>query len=190
MAKFMKTKWVLLLLAVLGFIVVNWRLPFLRFTNHWANTAVGQLELLFVLVLIVVALGRLNQWASQWRAFPFQLGLVLMSVSVMGMAVVRSCSFPPHDNEADTYFNKIAQIDAHLAVYRVTGGGGATEASGIEVRREQVLLPGVLLVQTVFSQYGLSEIAYTKTDRGVLLHSPSSPAVLCVVAPKKRFFYF
>ena len=144
----MKTKLVLLL-GVLLVILVNWRLPILRFTNHWANAAFALLVSLIPLLLIGAGIVHLGQYRNRWVSVPLALGLLLLSLPLFAVVVFEAFTLPPFANEDDGSFAKIEQIDPQLAVYRTNGG--ATMAYGIVVRQKQSILPGVLLVKQVFS---------------------------------------
>jgi hypothetical protein len=184
----MKTKSVLLLLlGVWVLTLVNWRLPFVRFSNHWANAAFGLLVSLIPFGLIGVGIGHLSTYRNRGVSTALSLGLLLLSLPQVVVVLVEALSLPPLANEDDASFAKIAQIDEQLAIYRTNGG--ATTDYGIVVRQEQRLVPGVLLVKQVFSKYGISYLNYTKVGNHLTIIDPASTLVTHEVE-LKRFVYF
>ena len=119
----MKTRLLLLLLlCVLLFAVGNWQWPFLRFTNHWANQAFALLLFGLVLGLLRVSMRRVSQWRNRWLAIPLTLGLFLLFLPFALAVVFLVFTLPPLCQQDSPTFQKIAQIDEHLAVYRTDGG--------------------------------------------------------------------
>jgi hypothetical protein len=183
----MKTKSVLLLLGVLLVTLVNWRLPFLRFTNHWANAAFALLVSVIPLLLLGAGIVHLGTYRNRWVSAPLALALLLLSLPLFAVVAFEAFTLPALANEDDGSFVKIEQIDEQLAVYRTNGG--ATTAYGIVVRQEQRLLPGVLLVKQVFSQYGINRVNCIKVDNHLTIVEPyATPGTHKVEL--KRFVYF
>lgn len=193
----MNTKSLVLLLGTTLLAVLNWKFPFLRFTNHWANDGFAVLfsilPLLLLGGLIMRSLKGFNRWVSALLtgvllllAVPCML-LLTYKVTILAFDFIGLMSLPPHANDQDGSFEKMAQVDEHLAVYRTNGG--ATTAYGIVVRQERPLLPGVLLVKDVFSQYRLENVACRKTGPRLTIRHPSSGQVLKEVT-LKPFLYF
>ncbi|WP_426059749.1 hypothetical protein [Hymenobacter sp. B1770] len=191
----MKTKTLLLLLlGVLLLAVLNWKWPFLRFTNHWTNDVFAVLVAALPVLLLVGLIGRITKAFNRWVAWPLTGVLVVVAVPFMAILVFKFTilafeliAHPPHANDQDGGFEQVAQLDEHMAVYRTNGG--ATTAYGIVVRQERPLVPGVLLVRNVFAQYRLENVACQLTGPRLTIRHPSSGQVLKEVT-LKRFFYF
>jgi amino acid transporter len=183
----MKTKSVLLLLGVWLMTLLNWRLPFLRFSNHWANVAFVLLASLLPFGLIGTGLVHLGKYRPTEGSRLLTLGLLLLSLPLFAVVVVEVLILPPLANEDDASFAKIAQIEEQIALYRTNGG--ATTEYGLVVRQEQRLLPGVLLVKQVFSKYGISYLNYTKAGNHLTIMDPASTLKIHEVE-LKRYVYF
>lgn len=179
-----------MVLWLLGFFVLavlNWQYPMLRLVNHWANEAVATLATGIPLVLLGAGIARAMRGPNVWLPVLLSAGLVVASLPFLAAVLFRLISLPPHVNALDGSFERVDQVGEQVAVYRTNGG--ATTAYGIVVRQEREVLPGVLLVKNLFSQYRLERVACQLDGPRLTVGYSSSGQALAEVT-LKRFVYF
>lgn len=183
----MRRRTVLFLLSILIFTLFNWRFPFLRFTNYFANDLFALIVSTIPFVLLLVSIFKVNNLKNKLISIPITILLIpfcLLFLLIIGFKII---TLPALKNEKDPSFKRLYQVEDDISIYRLDGG--ATTAYWIEVRQEEVIFPGIKVVKPLFSSYGSGDILYKKTADHLILIDPDSHEVVEEVIIKS-FLYF
>ncbi len=141
--------------SLLGCYLATWLnllWPVLRLTHAAAN------DLAFAASLLVLPFGLLstapNAWEGARRGLAVALSVALLLLSIPVSLGVSACSALSGYPRADRSFEKLHQIVTNsgvVAAYRTNGG--ATTSFGMVVRQECQVVPGLLVVHTLATEY-------------------------------------
>jgi hypothetical protein len=138
--------------VVLGVFTLNFFYPVVRFKNDLVNYRVAFVVLLLPWLAVVAAL-----WLRPlWLKLTATAGWLLVAVVCLpGAAFLWFLEIPDVvKHGVDRGFTPVCQVEMLGSVIRsYETNGGATTAFGLVVRQEKTLLPGVLLVRTLYREY-------------------------------------
>ncbi len=168
MKRYNPNKTHLIVSIVFLLLLLNYNFPLFRFKNILANYYVGTIFCLLPIFLIV------NFFYCQFSSVIKIISGVIFGVLSLFFTVFALFTFIEalsiQDTGHDDSFQNIHEIITNgysIKVYQTDGG--ATTDFGIVVRQEKEILPGLLLVKSLYSQYHCDDVRYKLSDEKNLL---------------------
>jgi hypothetical protein len=177
-------------IAAVGYVlgVANWFLPTLRFTSAAANafTLAGILLLPWVVLLSALSLKRV--------ALRILVPLAILPIALLSSLLGLFAVLQGHDIVRTGVDPSLEELWRELAGWGTVAAyrtdGGATTDNGIVLRREATVLPGIVVVHTLYYEYHAYDCTPVRLSGGSGTVWIDGRAQHTVAVPSRPFVWF
>lgn len=141
----------IIVLIIISLWFINIIHPFIQFTKWQLNTFFSIIILGLPMLLIINSLGYVNKIK---KVLIIVLSSFLTCICMMIILIIVVSSTAGQSDEGPAYFEQIRTLEYNdnlIKVYR--GDGGATTSYSITVRQERIVIPGIMVVKDLYSEY-------------------------------------